>query len=338
MRAPNLILDRGPCPRRSHELDVALPGCGMSGHFTVELLDAATRRVKQRLAFKNVITNAGLVQFFGNTLTPSALFNHAAVGTSSTAPAVTDTALGAQVGARVTATGGVGDAFGGVTTSPEYAWMRRTREWGTAEGNGNLTEIGLFSAGTGGTMWCRALFRDSSNNPVTVTKTASDVLRVTYEWRLYPPLGDSSYNVTISGTNYAMVARPVGRVTNQGGTADWGIDGSVSQAQGIYNVAQAQLSTQTVLGTRLATPSVATAINASSTTGSFDIATLVQTRQAIWEPAAGANAGASLFLHCFRQSAAMGAGFQVTVTSPFNKTALQRLTLNYTHQWSRVTV
>ena len=336
MRAPSLILDRGPCPRKTRELDVVLPGCGMSGHFTVELLDAATRQVKQRLAFKNVITNAGLVQFFGTTTTPTTLFNFAAVGTSSAAPAATDTALGAQVGGRVQANGGVNDVFGGVTTSPEYAWMRRTREWAATEGNGNLTEIGLFSAGTGGTMWCRALFRDASNAPVTVTKTSADVLRVTYEWRLYPPIGDATSNVTISGTAYAFTARPVGRVTNQGGTGDWGIDGIVSQAQGIYNVNQAQLSTQTALQTRLATPNVLTAINASSVSGSFDVGTLVQTRQAIWEPAAGANAGASLFLHVLRPGTP-GAGFQLTVTPAFNKTALQRLTLNYTHQWSRVT-
>ena len=335
MRAPFLSLDRGPCPRKTRELDLQVPGCGVMGIFEVELVHAATGLVKQRLRFTNVITNAGLTAFFSNSTTPSNLYSWAGVGTNNTAPAITDTALGAQVGGRVNATGGVADASGGVTSSPEYAWFRRTREWGTSEGNGNLTEIGFFSASTGGTMWCRALFRDASNNPVTVTKTSSDVLRVTYEVRLYPALGDSSYSVTISGTSYTFTWRPIGRVTTAG-AGDWGGWNGAwpSLAQGIYEVTQNLLSTTTTLGARVAAPSLGTNIASSSTNGSFDVGTLVQTRQAIWEPAAGANAGASLFLSALRGPSA---GYQGTVSPAFNKTALQRLTLNWTNQWSRVT-
>lgn len=75
-------------------------------------------------------------------------WTHVAVGTGTTAPAVSDTALGTEVWRAVRKEiSTVGDK---VTVS---AWIPSTDANGSA-----LTEVGAFNASSGGTMWSRDTF------------------------------------------------------------------------------------------------------------------------------------------------------------------------------------
>lgn len=316
---------------------MAVPSVGFSGHFTVELRDSATGLIKQHLSFKNVITSAGLnAAYLNGGPTIGVLFSHLAVGTNSTAPAIGDLALGAQVGPRSAFNGGVDSALVSSAVSPGYFGRRVTREFGGADANGNLTEIGMFQDASGGTMWCRALFRDAANAPVTVVKTSADVLRVTYEIRIYLPAGDAVNAVTISGTPYSITWRPVGQI-DVNNTFAW-VDNVFASSQGGSEIAAARLSTQTVLQSRNAVVDVATSILSTSGTTSFNTATLVQSYSRTWEPSDGANAGASLIVGVMRQGTGVLCAMHGVVTPAFNKTALQRLVLNYTVQVSRVVI
>lgn len=109
----------------------------------------------------------------------SALLSHFAVGTSSTPPDVTDAALGAQVGARVTTL-----IATNVTRVSECVYdFELEREFDFAQGNGNLTEFG-FANGASSAILVRELFRDGSGNPITITKTTDYKLRIKYTHRL----------------------------------------------------------------------------------------------------------------------------------------------------------
>src|SRR5689334_18541550 len=99
---------------------------GIQGFFTVELIEAATGRVKRRLEFKNLITNAGL-DALNNTSVDTLINSYMGVGTNATAPANTDTALGAEItpasSNRSNSTGGIAEVFG---AGPSNAyWYRK---------------------------------------------------------------------------------------------------------------------------------------------------------------------------------------------------------------------
>lgn len=199
-------------------------GCrfGIEGRIkAVELIDAKTGFIKRRLTeFPNLITDAGL-NAVGNGTQIDDLVDYVAVGTDNTTPAVTDTALGAQVDDRYQSTGGFSDV---AASGPSYAYWSytRTREIDEAFGNGNLTELGFFSALSGGTMWCRQLFL-SGGSPTTVTKTSNEKLRIIYEWRIYLVTTPTTDVLTIDTVSTDCDSRAL-----QGNDGDaWGADGYI---------------------------------------------------------------------------------------------------------------
>tara|TARA_R100000742_G_scaffold4006_1_gene1069 strand:- start:648 stop:1076 length:429 start_codon:yes stop_codon:yes gene_type:complete len=88
---------------------------------------------------------------------------HMAVGTGSTAAAAGDTALGSQVGSRVSLTSTT-------VTSNEVAYVAT---FAAGTGTGALTEAGLFNASSSGTMLCRTVFS-------VVNKGAADSMTITW--------------------------------------------------------------------------------------------------------------------------------------------------------------
>ncbi len=207
LRLPSIIQAPAIWPKgRTGELFAAMPPMRVQGFVTVELIHAATGIVKRRLEFPNLVTNAGLDYIGTNRMELATRYSYIQVGTGSTAPAVGQVALVTPLTPRTNATGGITDVVGS-GASFAYWYRRFSREFTQAEVNGNLTEFGLFTASSGGTMWARQLFKDAGGTPTTIVKTSADFLRIIYELRIYPPTVDASGNTTISGTSYAWVSR-----------------------------------------------------------------------------------------------------------------------------------
>lgn len=165
---------------------------GMHGYFTVELIHKPTGLLKRKLQFKNIITTAGLnwiAAGSGATLGWGLSFasdsgTYMGVGTGTSTPAITDTALGAQV-VRTNSRGSPTiPQTSGFAGDYSYAYVEQTRVFLPGTGTGNLTEVGLFNASTGGTMWTRQLFKDEFGAPTTIVKTVDDELRITYQLRV----------------------------------------------------------------------------------------------------------------------------------------------------------
>jgi hypothetical protein len=194
----------------------------VQGEFVVELIHRSGI-IKRRLVFPNLITDSGLNLLNNSTLSTLGLMSWVGVGTGSTEPAVTDTILDNQVGNR-TNTASVGDGEFSNSGGSITWWERQiSRLFDFAEANGNLTELGFFTAATGGTMFARQLFRDEFNDPTTITKTADDQLRIIYRYRIFIPTTDEFHaNQDIGGNNYDVTVGSVGR----GGTTAWGSSGS----------------------------------------------------------------------------------------------------------------
>src|SRR5690606_39696105 len=194
--------------RRYVEVGAVRHAIAVEGYFTVELIHARTGLVKRRLHFRNLITNAGLDALAGGTQI-SSLINYLAVGTGSSEPNYTDTILNAEI-ERTNSNGGFDDSDASVGSGSlvEY-WRRiRTRVFAQNQANGNLAELGFFSSSQGGTMWNRQLFRDELGNPTAITKTNEDQLRVTYEYRIYPPWDDLVQEIEVNGVTTEVVNRP----------------------------------------------------------------------------------------------------------------------------------
>lgn len=171
----------------------------IEGRFNIEVIrpDGSSRETGW---FKNLILNAGLNRL-GSAGT-GAIWTACQVGTDNTAPAVGNTALGARVAGTTTrqaTTTGV-DAAGG------FVWRRITYEFAEGAAAGVLSEVGIGWATTG-SLFSRALIKDSGGTPTTITVLSDEILRVTWEHRRYWPTAD------VTGT--------IANAGNKGGSFDW---------------------------------------------------------------------------------------------------------------------
>lgn len=180
----------------------------LEGYYYVDLLDKDTGEVVQHLEFPNLITDVGK-NLIGTTRISTAI-SFLEVGTGGTAPSTSDTSLAAPLSPRSNDTGNnVGLDSGSVTGSNGYVWRRVSRILTDNQANGNLAELGFWNQSTGGTLFSRALFKDGTGTPTIVTKTNQNVLRVIYEYRIYPPQNDMLLSGTVNfrGTNYSYAVK-----------------------------------------------------------------------------------------------------------------------------------
>lgn len=170
--------------------------------------------------FENHITNQGLDQIGSAPVVNTSygipyLNTHCEVGTGSTAPTDTDTAIEAPVAmypdsASSNVEGGTKSYVAGPPSYWKCVWMY---SFPTGVAAGNLAEVGVGGCLSGDThvrCFSRSLIEDSGGNPTTITVQADEVLRVTYELRLYFDTDDHAFSVVIDGVTYNGTKRRAG--------------------------------------------------------------------------------------------------------------------------------
>lgn len=172
------------------------PAVGLGGEFRLVVNGGE----KDTGWFSNLILDAGL-ESIG---TADNCILYARIGTGTSAPAVDQTALDAQVAAsgQMTNTSCVQEG------APNYAALQ-TCAYVFAQGAvvGNMAEIGVGRATTGATLFSRARIVDGSGNPTTITLTTIDQLTVYYRLRWFPPLTDTTGELVLSETAYPYTMR-----------------------------------------------------------------------------------------------------------------------------------
>lgn len=149
----------------------------------------------------NLITDAGL-NYLGSASQDNLAMCR--IGTGNTAPANSDTALGAQVG--TTTTEGTGSASGYDTTS-RFLWRRVARRFAAGTISGvNLAEVGM-AASNAVSLFSRSLIKDTGGSPTTITLASDEVLDVLYELRMYLPAQDATVAATIDGSANTVTIR-----------------------------------------------------------------------------------------------------------------------------------
>lgn len=337
---------------RSH---IRMPSIGYGGRFTVELIDAQTKLVKRHLEFDNLITNVGLDSLLDNSIYPHKVTGDSfseqilfcAVGTNSTAPAATQTTLGAEIAPAVdNRTKSNGAIPPGTVTyvagSPDYWYRRGTWLFGTAQGNGNLTEIGLFTASSGGTMFTRQLLKDGGGTPTTVVKTSAEELRVTYEFRCRPAQADVTGTVTLDGVSYDYTVRPCD--VDNANNFSWG--GYISSGDFWNNSSANHAScyeTQTLSAREGTGPSGSASACSSCAPSAYSAGTYYRDYTAIWQSGVG-NFGLGVGSVTFLAPANTGSHastWQISFAATTGgaripKTNTKRLTLVFRHSVARV--
>lgn len=191
-------------PKKEIVLPLPSPRVGFRGMFKLEAIRPDGRVRPLTGWFPNLVTDVGL-----NRIGTGSYLSACHVGTNNTTPTFADTAL---AGFRAGTNTIQANSTGNTTVSPYYCWKRITYRFGTAGmASGNIAEVGIATSATfaGSILFSRALILDELGVPTTVTVLADEVLDVTYELRLYPPLVDVTGSFVVSGSgthNYTLRA------------------------------------------------------------------------------------------------------------------------------------
>lgn len=244
------------------------------------------------------------------------------VGSGSTPPDFGDLQMEEPI-ASTTST--VGAALGGNSASaPYYGWSRKTFRFALGAAAGSINEVGIGWGTASGQLFSRALVKNSIGDPITLTVLSDEVLDVTYELRVYPPVDDVISTVTIAGIEHTVTGR-ASAVTS----GDWRPGGQFGS--GINSQMTAYSN---VIGTQTQYPSGSTSLGAYAqdayVQGSYELSGITTFGLTI------ANFGAGGIRSLLLRTNTVGC-FQFQFDPPILKDANKIVTINSTMSWSRYT-
>lgn len=309
-----------PTPRF---IDVAMPKprVGMAGRYQLIVRDAWGVEKRRTPWFDNIILDAGLNRWgTGNPILGGA------IGTGTSAPVATQTALDTQ--STYTTTTGTGhNTDTAVGTSPYN--NSRTFVFRTALGalNGNYSEVGVGWAS--GSMFSRALILDGGGTPTTISVGAAEQLDIVYQLQVFPPLVDTSNLVNISGVDYTVTGRA--QFAGSLGGLAWPVSG-LAATLAVTSINGAANAYSGALGAITANPSGTSTSNGSSAVvGAYVNNSLSRTGRSTLALAEGNVSGGIKSTSFFWNFAA----FQYEFSPILPKNNTKTLTLDYSVTWAR---
>jgi hypothetical protein len=141
---------------------------GLKGRVNIKLIDSEGN-IKHEQDVNNLVTAAGRSYVANRLNTTPTVMSFTGIGTGTTAPTLNDVALETQLSTRLAITRTI------VTVDTANDTIQHVTTFPVESHTGMITEAGLFSASTAGTMMSRVVF-------TAVDKTPSDALVVT--WRI----------------------------------------------------------------------------------------------------------------------------------------------------------
>lgn len=179
----------------------------LHNRFDFTILDAKTKKVKNRVRAFNVICNGLWSRLFSYTTSdhvwaPYPYFNYIVIGDGNGTPQVTDTSLFNLRGAkRCTSYSGTGDykaQFCDKRWDINAGWISGSKTVTLEAGDFvgvNITEIGIaydvnnLSNPTSAPLATHAMLQDMNGNPLSIQKTATDVIQIKATIYIHIPNG-----------------------------------------------------------------------------------------------------------------------------------------------------
>lgn len=312
-----------PTPRF---LDVAMPrgNVGMSGRYQLIKRNAYGREIERTPWFDNIILDSGL-----NRWGTGAIIAGAAIGTGTSAPAASDTALQTQIH-YTTGTGTGHLSVSAAGSSPYNNTITVVYRTVLGQLNGNYTEVGVGWAS--GSMFSRALVLDGGGSPTSISVSSTEQLDIVYQLSIYPPLTDTSNVVTISGVDYTVTGRASG-VNQTSGAGSWAPANCVSSPVGATSILTWSNAWSGAIGAITSTPS-GTSDNSgtSALIGSYSNNSLTRTVRHTYALNDGNISGNPI--RCVRTLWSM-CSFQYEYSPTIPKNNTKTLTLDFSVTWAR---
>jgi len=285
--------------------------------------------------FPNLITNQGMDWFGGgapnfNTSAGTPLCTHCGVGTGTTTPAFTDTALTTPLAMSPPSAGSNVEGVSASTfiAGPPAYWSN-VKTYGFALGAvvGNISEVAIGNTASGNTTpqaFNHALIVDSGGNPTTISVLVTDALTVTYELRYYINTTDTSYSGAISAVTYSGIYRraSIGSVPS--------LFYQLSGTAGIGNPSISVFSG--TIGAITSAPSGSGANANSITVGTYAPGTFFNSFTASFNAATGNFGAGGITAMLFTSSQG---SWQFSLSPFIPKTNLFTLTLQFNVSWAR---
>lgn len=318
-------------------MNIKMPSTALSGQFRMVVSeDAAGERVKHDTGFfDNLITDVGMNRIGtvdSGTGFPIQTFidvcGNFVVGSGSSQPAFTDTALEAPVARSGN------PILDSHSSNYDRGWYEMVvrQQFGQGVAAGNLSEIGIQRDSMSGPLWSRALILDGSGNPTTITVLADDFLTCYYTLRIMIPQEDAVFNIDVDYDEDGVVptvvtARPLDANSSltRGG---WGfvtaVDGSGALLR-FYSGGLALPTAAQPLGTPVAALQTGNTTKTPYVTGSF---------QRYMSRGASLNQHNSENLRTALLDWFMGY-WQIEFNPPLQKDNTQTMQLTFGYSWAR---
>lgn len=175
--------------------------------------NAAGEEVSRRTSndFPNLFTNYGVEAVFGNTSGDQLSALSGFVGTGSSTPNITNTALDAYLASRYTSNGNQGSTFVDNGDGTGYVQTIWNTIFPAGTATGIIAEVGsAFRSSPSNTspLCSRALVLDGSGNPTTFEVLSDEELQLTQFYRRHLSLADQTAVLTENGNNHTVTWRP----------------------------------------------------------------------------------------------------------------------------------
>lgn len=295
----------------------------LEGRFRFTIRDGKTLAVKRRTPWiKNLILDTGLNRLGSG----SAIASWCQVGSGSTPPAANQTTLTTFIGSTSTTTGTTSASQG---VAPYYSRIVRTFRFAAGVAAGTLAEVGIGWSNVSGSLFSRALILDANGAPTTILVLADEVLDVTYELRVYPPLVDKVFQTTIGGILHDCVMR----AQNVNSPSNWVGDSSRYIFAGLIlgpTTSSGAVSNGT-LGPITGTPSGTTVTGGVGVPAAY-VNNSYQRR--VTFPYSLAQGNVAGGISTARAESNIGS-YQISFSPPIDKDNTKTLSLAYTFSWSR---
>lgn len=287
--------------------------------------------------FDNIILNQGLDRLGSGS---NQVISYAQVGTGNSTPVATQTALDLPLAGSAQQT----SPNGGLTNSGSPSYIQNfTWFFAFAQGAvvGNITEIGIsWAAGTGPTLFSRALILDNMGSPTSITIVAIDQLTVYYRLKIQPPLTDTTGSVTIGGTPYNYTGRvaQVGSFSNSVWTfwaAQIARPGSLTWANTVDSSSASTYGAGSVLGAITGSPTLASGTSGTATAGPYTPGTFSRDDTWNWTIAQG-NATGGIQAIKLGYSIQGFAEFQYRFATPIPKDNTKTMSIVTRITWTRI--
>ena len=254
------------------------------GEYRLQVKNAAGVIDRDTGWFDNTITNQCLNAWAGSTPL-NTLTQYCGVGVGTAAPTTTNSSITGQIGSRASS-GAQGTNVVGLvhTTTKQY-------NFAVSAVIGTITEVGIFSAPTGGVLATRALIKDGGGVPTSITLVSGDTLYVIWRCTVTAPSSDYTGVVSISGVNYNVVARPSYFVTGSMSSGLWSGPLGAAAGDAFFGLNGASVYATQTLGAVTAGPLGSSNGQTSSVVAAYVDSTYTRTCTATWSVANGNAAG-----------------------------------------------